>query len=152
MNIAGVNTNLAKYKLRQSKKCPSRNRAIETCAHVLTCTEEGRVKKLSNSLRLVDNWMQKVDTHETLRLFLMQYAKGRGHLRMENVVWGENRQFWQLGRSMDKIGRIIFMEGMISRKVVAIQKEFVEAGGCNLSLENWAKGLVIKLLKATHGQ
>ena len=44
------------------------------------------------------------------------------------------------------------MEGMISRKVVATQKEFVEAGGCNLSLDNWAKGLVIKLLEATHGQ
>ena len=44
------------------------------------------------------------------------------------------------------------MEGMISRKVMAIQKESVEAGGCNLSLENWAKGLVIKLLEATYGQ
>ena len=43
MNIAGVNKNLAKYKSRQSKKCPSCDRAIETCAHVLTCTEEGRV-------------------------------------------------------------------------------------------------------------
>ena len=40
---------------------------------------------------------------------------------------------------------------MISRKVVAIQKEFVEAGGCNLLLKNWAKGLVIKLFEATHG-
>ena len=37
-------------------------------------------------------------------------------------------------------------------KAVAIQKEFVAAGGCNLSLENWAKGLVVKLLEATHGQ
>ena len=44
------------------------------------------------------------------------------------------------------------MEGIISRKVVAIQKEFAEAGGCNLSPDNWAKELVIKLLEATHGQ
>ena len=57
MNIAGVNQNLAKYKSCQSKKCPSCNSAIETCAHVLTCTEEGRVKHLSNSFRLLDNWM-----------------------------------------------------------------------------------------------
>ena len=53
---------------------------------------------------------------------------------------------------MDKIGWRKFMEGMISRKVVAIQKEFAEAGGCNLSPDNWAKGLVIKFLEATHGQ
>ena len=26
------------------------------------------------------------------------------------------------------------------------------AGCCNLSLENWAKGLVVKLLEAMHGQ
>jgi len=78
MNISGVNKKLAKYKSRQSKKCPSCNSAIEICARVLTCTEEGRVKNLSNSLRLVDNWTQKVGMHETLRLFLMQYAKGRG--------------------------------------------------------------------------
>ena len=44
MNIAGVNKNLAKYKSRHSKKCPSCNRAIETCDHVLTCPEEGRAK------------------------------------------------------------------------------------------------------------
>ena len=44
------------------------------------------------------------------------------------------------------------MERMISRKLVAIQRDFVEAGGCNLSLENWAKRLVIKLLEVTHGQ
>ena len=59
----------------------------------------------------------------------MQYAKGRGNMRMENVVEGKSRDFWQLGRSMDKIGWRRFMEGMISQKVVAIQKEFVEAGG-----------------------
>ena len=44
------------------------------------------------------------------------------------------------------------MEGMISGKVTDIQKEFVAAGGCNLSVENWAKGLVTKLLEVTHGQ
>ena len=64
MNIAGVNKNLAKYKKRHSKKCPSCNRAVETCDHVLICPEEGRAKNLSNSLRLVDDWLQKVGTHD----------------------------------------------------------------------------------------
>ena len=32
-------------------------------------------------------------------------------------------------------------------EVTAIQKAFVAAGGCTLSLENWAKGLVTKRLK-----
>ena len=38
------------------------------------------------------------------------------------------------------------------REVTAIQKKFVAAGDCNLSMENWAKGLVAKLLEVTHGQ
>ena len=97
MNIAGVNKNLAKYKSRHSKKCPSCNRAIETCDDILICPEEGRAKKLSNSLRLIDDWLQKVGTNDTLRSCLMQYAKGRGNTRMENVVWGKSREFWRLG-------------------------------------------------------
>ena len=75
-NTAGVNKNLAKYKPRQSKKCPSCDRAVETCARVLVCTEEGRVKNLRNSLRLVHHWMQKVGTHETLRSCLATIATG----------------------------------------------------------------------------
>ena len=55
---------------------------------------------------------------------------------MENIVWGKSRQFWELGRSMDKIGWKRFMEGMISGKVTVIQKDVVATGGCNLSLEN----------------
>ena len=46
MNISGVNRNLAKNKPRQIKRCPSCNREIKTCAHVLACKGEGRVKKL----------------------------------------------------------------------------------------------------------
>ena len=44
------------------------------------------------------------------------------------------------------------MEGMISSEALAIQAECVELGGCLLSLDNWVKGLDIKLLEATHGQ
>ena len=44
------------------------------------------------------------------------------------------------------------MEGIILGKFAAIQQDFVAAGGCNMSLENWAKGLVTRLLEATHGQ
>ena len=43
------------------------------------------------------------------------------------------------------------MEGMISSEALAIQAEFVDPGGCSLLLDNWAKGLAIKLLEDTHG-
>ena len=44
------------------------------------------------------------------------------------------------------------MDGMISSEALEIQAECVDLGGCSIFLENWAKGLDIKLLEATHGQ
>jgi len=44
------------------------------------------------------------------------------------------------------------MEGMISKEILPLQEQFVDAGGCKLSLDAWAQGLVTKLLEATHGQ
>ena len=36
--------------------------------------------------------------------------------------------------------------------MLVIQAECVDLGGCSLLLDNWAKGLAIKLLETTHGQ
>ena len=44
------------------------------------------------------------------------------------------------------------MEGMVSSEVLKIQRDFVDLGNCSLSLDIWAKGLIIKLLEVTHGQ
>ena len=43
------------------------------------------------------------------------------------------------------------MEGMILSEALVIQAECVDLGSCSLSLDNWSKGLAIKLLEATHG-
>ena len=40
------------------------------------------------------------------------------------------------------------MEGMISKEIIPIQADYVEMGGCTLSVDTWAKGLV----EVTHGQ
>ena len=44
------------------------------------------------------------------------------------------------------------MEGMVSAEILKIQSDFVDFGRCTLSLDIWAKGLVMKLLEITHGQ
>lgn len=44
------------------------------------------------------------------------------------------------------------MEGMISKKLVKLQKDFVDLRGCSMSLDKWAQGLVVRLLEVTHGQ
>ena len=44
------------------------------------------------------------------------------------------------------------MEGMVSAEILEIQSDFIDFGRCSLSLDIWAKGLVMKLLEITHGQ
>ena len=44
------------------------------------------------------------------------------------------------------------MEGMISRRMVEIQREFCEIVETKKTAEQWARGLIIKLLEITHGQ
>ena len=38
------------------------------------------------------------------------------------------------------------MEGMILSEALSIQAECVDLGGCSLLLDNWEKGLAVKLL------
>ena len=44
------------------------------------------------------------------------------------------------------------MEGMISRELVELQKYALVEAELWLTVDNWAKGLVIRLLEITHGQ
>jgi hypothetical protein len=44
-----------------------------------------------------------------------------------------------------------FIEGITSNKVLEMQSSCVALGGCTLSIENWAKGLVVKLTEIPHG-
>ena len=151
-NIAGVCVNQAKYMRDQDKICPSCGQEEETCQHVLCCEEEGRVKALNCTIDLLDSWLPKVGTHKTLRQCLVTCAKRRGGSSMENIVGGKGTRWLGLARSMDSIGWRRYMEGMVSSEILKIQGVFVDLGNCSLSLDNWAQGLVTKLLEVTHGQ
>ena len=57
-----------------------------------------------------------------------------------------------MARSQDQIGWRRFMEGMISRGLVEIQRDYLQLRGISYKLDKWASGIVIKLLETTHGQ
>lgn len=152
MGIAGTNSYQARYKEDHDPHCPSCDNAIETCAHVLHCCEAGRVEALHRSIGWLDDWMKEVGTEPSLRRWLVAYARGRGAISMSDIVVDEDRGVRAMGRSQDRIGWRRFMEGMISKEILALQEEHVEAGECKLSLRAWAQGLITKLLEATHGQ
>ena len=151
-DIAGVNVNLAKYMPHQDTVCPSCGQEAETCHHVLCCEEEGRVAALNCTIDLMDSWLQKVGTDSSLRRCLVKFARMRGGDSMAHITWGKGARFEKLARSMDSIGWLRYMEGMVSSEILGIQSDFVDFGSCSISLDVWAKGLVMKLLEITHGQ
>ena len=71
---------------------------------------------------------------------------------MSEICKGLGPRYRQLGQSQDKIEWRRFMEGMISKEVVMLQKQHQTVDGSDISLDNWASGLIIKLLEMTHGQ
>ena len=87
-NIAGVYYVHAKYKKNQDTKCPSCGEDVETCARVINCKEEGRMKALAKLIQLVDEWTRKVGSHNTLRTCLVRYAK-RGVVSKWRTYFGE---------------------------------------------------------------
>ena len=59
----------------------------------------------------------------------------------------------RLASSQDVIGWRRFMEGMISKEMLAIQQPHLTLIGSTWTISAWAKGFIVKLLlETTHGQ
>ena len=71
---------------------------------------------------------------------------------MEDITYGWGSGFGEMGRSQNLIGWRRFMEGMITKEMLPIQSVYVDLGESTLTLDIWAQGLVVKLLKVVHGQ
>jgi len=123
----------------------------ETCGHILECDEAGRVEVLQRSIDFLDKWLIEKGTEHNLRKFLVRYARGRGGRTMQEIV-GFRQEYHRLAVSVDCIGWRRFMEGMLSRELVELQKYALAESDSRLTVDMWAKELVIRLLEITHGQ
>jgi hypothetical protein len=61
-------------------------------------------------------------------------------------------QFQALGHLQVIIGWRRFLEGMISKEIVALQQQFHAVNGSQMTLDRWSSGLIAQLLEITHGQ
>ena len=153
LGIARVNATVAKWELNTDPRCPSCLLCDETPDHILECNEVGRVDVLRQTINMTRKWLEDMDTDPRLSECLCAFAHGRGGTSMteicEKADYAELRQF---ARSQDIIGWRRFMEGMISRGILEVQREHYALSGSQWRLEKWATGLVIKLMEITHGQ
>ena len=151
MDIAPANGNRP-WERDLCPLCPSCAQVPETCAHILFCQDEGRVDVLLKSIDLIASWLAEVDTDPDLRDCIIEYAKGRGGLSMSEICYNLDRRFQLMAQDQDEIGWRRFMEGMICQRMRAIQEEYTVTDGSQVTPDQWASGVVIKLLEATHGQ
>ena len=82
----------------------------------------------------------------------MEYIEGRGSKTMSSICRRLGPRFKRMGTLQDKIGWNRFMEGMVSKEIVALQRQAATVHGLDVSLHTWATGLVKRLLKIVHGQ
>jgi len=134
------------------RKCPSCLECQDTCAHVLFCEHAGRVATLHHTVDLLESWMQAVDTEPDLLDCIAEYAYCRGGRTMTQICTGLGESYQLMARDQDRIGWRRFMEGMICTRMRHIQGEYTRSEGIVMTPERWAKGVILKLLEATHGQ
>ena len=133
MGVARTNLYQSKYRPNHDPKCPSCTRCVESCAHVLECPEEGRVETLLCTIDFLDSWMKNIGTDKRLRNCLLRYAKGRGAITMKDIVGNRTHCLHPLKQSQDLIGWRRFMEGMISKEIMGIQKSYLALSSYHLS-------------------
>jgi hypothetical protein len=151
-DIAGTNYLRSKWDKSVKRWCPSCRRAKETAAHVVSCSEFGRVDTLHKTVDFVVEWLAEIGTHSTLQTCIAQYAHGRGYLSMKEVCRELGQQFQEMAIDQDEIGWRRFMEGMLAKKMVCIQEDYHDYTGEGIAGLAWARQLVVRLLEVTHGQ
>ena len=91
-----MNVNLTRCMPHQDTACPSCGQEVETCHHILHCKEKGDVVLLNCTIYLLDSWLKKVGTDNSLRQYLVDYARMRGGGSMVHVARGKDARYEKL--------------------------------------------------------
>jgi hypothetical protein len=151
LDIANTNHTVHRWDKGMDPRCPSCLQSKEMTEHILLCNEAGRVDIFLRTVCLLEWWLRKMATDPVLRECIVQFCHRRGFLRMRQI-FPDHPAFQRMARSQDGIGWQRFMEGMISRRLVDIQRDYFALRNASWKLDRWAMGLVVRLLEITHGQ
>jgi hypothetical protein len=148
--VSAVLGNLSKQKefVNLGNKCPSCTTCKETTQHILLCREIGRVKCLNIMIKRISEWMYLVGTVSELADLITTFLYTRGDIP---CTLHFSRHYQPLLQSLNKVGWLHTMEGMLSKEFLLLEREEVLEPHCKLSQLAWTRSLVRKLLEATHG-
>jgi hypothetical protein len=100
----------------------------------------------------MEEWLDETETDPDLLDCITEYAHGQGERTMTKICSGLGQKFIKMAKEQDAIEWRRFMEGMICRSVRKIRDDFHYQEGTKTNPNWWAQGLILKFLKATHGQ
>jgi hypothetical protein len=100
----------------------------------------------------MEELLDKAETDPDLLDCISEYAHGQGERTITKICSGLGSQFIQMAKEQDVIGWRWFMKGIIFRSMRNIQYNFHYWEGTKMNPNQWAHGLILKLLEATHGQ
>ena len=98
-------------------KLPTGKRDSRTCS---ARNEIGRVNTLQATIGFLKDWLEEVETEESLSQCIVRFAQGRGYTSMVEVCRGMSRRYQEMAVAQDEIGWKRFMEGIISKRLVCL--------------------------------
>jgi hypothetical protein len=153
LGIAGTIKFLA-HQDDRSPMCPSCNNCVESCSDVGRCQEVGRTLAFEQSAQMMEQWLEKNNTHPDVQSLLLWYLCGRGsttcsecseELDLPHIIQ-------EFAISQDIIGWDGFIMGMVSSKLLPIQSAYLLQCNFSYQAESWISAVITQLLQVTHSQ
>jgi hypothetical protein len=135
-------------------RCPSCETCAETCPHIARCPEAGRASAFAQSTDELELWLGANKTHPDLRSLLLSYTRGRGTVTCLECAISLDLPLilHTLARSQDVIGWDLYMMGMLSTQMAAVQSAYLLQHQSTRPVSTWLSGLITQLLQVTHCQ
>jgi hypothetical protein len=134
--------------------CPSCNNCVESCSHVRRCQEVGRTLAFKQLAQMMEQWLEKNNTHPDVQSLLLRYLRSRGsttcsecseELDLPHIIQ-------EFSVSQDIIGWDRIVMGMVSSKLLPIQSAYFLQCNFSYQAESWISGVITQLLQVTHSQ
>ena len=100
----------------------------------------------------LETWLEPANMDTYLAEVIIKYVRAWDLVTMSEAIHEAPRRFWQLGHSQDLIRLCHFLEGMVSKKIISLQRQYLTVSGSGLSIEKWISGLITGLIEITHRQ
>ena len=142
--------NMGRWFGSEHTSCPNCGTADEDSRHLLHCTDAGRFALFRTELDSLSAWLQQNHTDPLLARVLREYIFARGEKSLSSFQLPLPYQ--KFAHAQDLIGWDNFMVGMISTHLRPLQYNHLLNSPSVLTVEDWMKQFITKLLHLVHGQ